>query len=210
MCIMSIAVVSFGAVYKWVDEKGGVHYSDKPTDTHKTEEVNIEPGPSPEEIKKASEKAEELKQRFHKEYDSDQLEAEKRLEEKEEQLAQEKQCLEARMQLAVLQELNLPAYRDEQGEFRAKWKYDTYQGNREYLDDAMRASAIEQAREYVIASCVNPDDAKEQELARSKWIRSERCAKHRVELEALERPGSRAVTQDLEKKRRLVKMYCED
>jgi hypothetical protein len=67
----------------------------------------------------------------------------------------------------VLQELHLPAYRDEQDEFRAKWKYDTYQGKREYLDDGMRASAIE-------------------------------------------RPSAKAVTQDLEKKRRLVKMYCED
>jgi len=207
---MAIAVVSFGAVYKWVDEKGSVHYSDKPTDTHNSEVVNIEPGPSAEEIKKASEKAEELKQRFHKEYISDQSQNKERLDEKEKQLAQEQQCLEARMQLAILQELHLPAYRDEQGEFHAKWKYDTYQGNREYLDDAMRASAIEQARENVLASCVNPDDAKEQELARMKWIRAERCAKHTVELEALERPGSRAVTQDLEKKRRLVKVYCDD
>ena len=207
---MAISLVSLGAVYKWVDEKGRVHYSDKPTDTRKTEEVDIEPGPSPEEIKKASEKAEELKQRSNKEYIADQLEKEKRLAEKEKQLSQEQQCLEARKQLAVLQELHLPTYRDDQGNLRAKWKYDTYQGKREYLDDGMRASVIEQAREKVITNCENPDDAKEQELARINWIRSERCAKHRVELEALERPSAKAVTQDLEKKRRLVKMYCED
>jgi len=140
----------------------------------------------------------------------DQLEKEKRLEVKEKRLAQEQQCLEARKQLAVLQELHLLAYRDEQGEFRAKWKYDTYQGKREYLDDGMRASTIEQAREKIIANCKNPDDTKEQELARINWVRSEHCAKHRVELEALERPSAKAVTQDLEKKRRLVKMYCED
>lgn len=90
-----------------------------------------------------------------------------------------------------------------------KWKYDTYHGKREYLDDAMRTSAIGQAHEKVVANCKYPDDTKEQELARSQWIRSKHCAKHRVELEALERPGARAVTQDLEKKRRLVKMYCD-
>jgi hypothetical protein len=207
---MAIAPISLGAVYKWVDEKGRVHYSDKPTDTRKAEEVDIEPGPSPEETRKAREKAEELKQRSHKEYIADQSEKKKRLAEKENRLVQKQQCLEARKQLVVLQELHLPAYRDEQGELRAKWKYDTYQGKREYLDDGMRASAIERAREKVIANCENPDDTKEQEIARMNWIRSEHCAKHRVELEALERPSAKAVTQDLEKKRRLVKMYCED
>jgi hypothetical protein len=88
----------------------------------------------------------------------------------ENRLAQEQYCLEARQQLAILQEMQLPAYRDEHGKFHAKWKYDTYQGKREYLDDAMRASAIEQAREKVAAYCKHPDDAKEQELARKQWI----------------------------------------
>ena len=209
ICVMAIAVISLGAIYKWVDEEGRVHYSDKPTDTHKSKEVDIEPAPSPEKIEKAREQAEKLKQRAHEKTVADQLGKEKRLEEKEKRLAQEQQCLEARKQLAVLQELHLPAYRDEQGEFHAKWKYDTYQGNREYLDDGMRASAIEQAREKVIANCKNLDDTKEQELARIIWIRSEHCAKHRVELEALERPSAKTVTQDLEKKRQLVKMYCD-
>ena len=204
ICIMAIAGISLGAIYRWVDEEGRVHYSDKPTDKHKTKEVDVEPGPSPEEIDMARERAEKLKQRSLEEPAKESVDQS----ENENRLAQEQYCLEARQQLAVLQEMHLPVYRDGQGKFRAKWKYDTYQGKREYLDDAMRASAIEQVREKVAANCKHPDDAKKQELARKQWIKSEYCAKHRVELEALEQPSAHTVRQDLEKKRRLVKKYC--
>ena len=204
ICIMAIAGISLGAIYRWVDEEGRVHYSDKPTDKHKTKEVDVEPGPSPEEIDKARERAEKLKQRSLEEPAKESVDQS----ENENRLAQEQYCLEARQQLAVLQEMHLPVYSDGQGKFRAKWKYDTYQGKREYLDDAMRASAIEQVREKVAANCKHPDDAKKQELARKQWIKSEHCAKHRVELEALEQPSAHTVRQDLEKKRRLVKKYC--
>jgi hypothetical protein len=204
ICIMAIAGISLGAIYKWVDDEGRVHYSDKPTDKHKTKEIDVEPAPSPEEMDKARKRAEKLKQRSIEEPAKETVDQS----ENENRLAQEQYCLEARQQLAILQEMHLPAYRDEQRKFRAKWKYDTYQGKREYLDDAMRDSAIEQAREKVAANCKHPDDAKEQELARKRWIRSEYCAKHRAELEALEQPSAHAVRQDLEKKRRLVKMYC--
>lgn len=150
-----------------------------------------------------------MKQRSHEESISRQIKEEKQLAEKEQRIAQEQRCLEARKQLAVLQELHLPVYRDEKGQFRAKWQYDTYQGKREYLNVAMRASATESARENVVAICEHPYDAKEQEIARKQWIRSEYCAKYKAELEALEKPSTHAVQQDLEEKRRIVKMYCE-
>ncbi len=207
---IAIAVISLGAVYKWIDEEGHVHYSDRPTEIYKLKEVDIVPGPSAEEIQKAREEAEALKQRSHEGSISDQIEKEQQLAEKEKQLSQEQYCLEARKQLAVLQELHLTVYRDEKGQFRAKWQYDTYQGKREYLNDAMRTSATEKAREKVVANCEHPDDAKEQEIARKQWIRSEYCAKHKAELEALEQPRSHAATQDIEKKRRLVQIYCDD
>ena len=55
ICIMSIAGISLGAMYKWVDEEGRVHYSDQPTDDYKTKEVDIEPGPTQEDVKEAQE-----------------------------------------------------------------------------------------------------------------------------------------------------------
>jgi hypothetical protein len=209
ICAMAIAEISLGAVYKWTDEEGHVHYSDKPTEIYKTKKVDIEPGPSPEEIKRAREDAEALKQRSHEESSVDQLGKENRLAEREKQLAQEQLCLEARKQLAILQELQLPVYRDEKGQFRAKWQYDTYQGKREYLSDTMRTSETERVRENVVANCKHPDDAKEQEIARNQWIRSQYCAKYKAELETLEKPSARAAQQDLERNRRLVEINCK-
>jgi hypothetical protein len=187
ICIMGIAGISLGAIYKWVDDEGRVHYSDKPTDKHKTEEVDVEPGPSQEEADTTRERAEKLKQRSFEEP----VKKVVAQSENENRLVQEQYCLESRQQLAVLQEMHLPVYRDEQGKFRAQWQYDTYRGKREYLDDTLRASTIKQAREKVAAHCKHPDDAKEQELAREQWLRSEYCATHRVELEALEQPSAR-------------------
>ena len=153
-------------IYKWVDEEGRVQYADKPTDKHKTHEVEIESGPSPDQIDKAREKAEELKRRSRDVYIADKLEKQERLAEKERQLVQERHCSEARKQLAILQELHLPVYLDVKGQFRAKWEYDTYQGERKYLNDAERASATQQARKNVVANCKHPDDENEQGIAR--------------------------------------------
>jgi len=215
LVILSIllGMTAFADIYRWVDKDGRVHYSDKPAQDVESQHIEIEPTPNPkkpqidtlqrptlEEAVKESDRSKEAQRAKSSAEQS----------EKANRLAQEQRCIEARKQQTVLQELHLPAYRDEQGKFRAKWKYDTYQGKREYLDDAMRATAIEQAREEVAANCEHPDDAKAQELARMQWISSEHCAKHSVELEALEQPSARAVRQDLEEKRRLVKMYCEE
>ena len=60
---MAITGISLGAMYKWVDEEGRVHYSDQPTDDYKTKEVDIDPGPSKEEVEEAQEIAERQQQR---------------------------------------------------------------------------------------------------------------------------------------------------
>jgi hypothetical protein len=73
----------------------------------------------------------------------------------------------------------------------------------------MHASATDQAREKVGVNCKHPDGAEAQEIAGKQWVRSEYCAKHKAELEALGRPGTKTVWHDLEKTRRIVKMYCE-
>jgi hypothetical protein len=62
--VLAIAVMSLGAVYKWVDEEGRVHFSDQPTDRHKTKEVDIEPSLSPEQVEEARGIAEKSQQRW--------------------------------------------------------------------------------------------------------------------------------------------------
>lgn len=61
--VLVFSVISLGAAYKWVDEEGRIHYSDQPADGYKTKEVDIESGPSKEEVEEAREIAERQQQR---------------------------------------------------------------------------------------------------------------------------------------------------
>jgi hypothetical protein len=58
---LAIAFITLGATYKWVDKDGRVHYSDQPPDDYKTNEVDIEPGPSQEDV----EEAQEIVEKWH-------------------------------------------------------------------------------------------------------------------------------------------------
>lgn len=52
-------------VYKWVDEQGKVQYSSQPprTGAVKAERVPVAPPPSPEDVRRAEEQTEQIKQR---------------------------------------------------------------------------------------------------------------------------------------------------
>ena len=44
--LLMLSAVSSAQVYRWVDEKGQVHFSDKPTDRQQAEKVDIHTTPS--------------------------------------------------------------------------------------------------------------------------------------------------------------------
>ena len=54
-----------GAVYKSVDEKGAIKYSDKPPPGQKSQAVSVTPSPSPEEVKKAQDNFQFLMNGLH-------------------------------------------------------------------------------------------------------------------------------------------------
>lgn len=56
--VLVITVITLGATYKWVDDEGRVHYSDQPTESYKTKEVDVEPAPSQEDVDEAQKIAE--------------------------------------------------------------------------------------------------------------------------------------------------------
>lgn len=62
LCSLAFVVAAFGAVYKWVDEKGRVHYTDSPPEESKKQEVEIERGPTAEEAEKAQQRLERIQQ----------------------------------------------------------------------------------------------------------------------------------------------------
>jgi hypothetical protein len=197
-----------------LDKDGKVYYGDRPPQSVESERMQVDPTDVPErpdegdlQRRRLLEQAEKAAQRR---IEARRARTASKQAERQRRLAKEQQCLQARKQLALLQALHLPAYRDEEGKFRAKWKYDTYQGEHEYLDDATRVSVIECARQEVAMKCQRPDDVDAQNLARRQWIRSERCAAARAELELLERPRARTPRQTLEEKRQRAEMYCKE
>ncbi len=197
-------------VYKWVDEEGIVHYSDNPPQDAESERMQLPSTPGPkgdpsEILRRRLEQAEKAKERRSEE----RLAASAAKEGKRAaRVARDQRCLETRMQLAVLQEQR-PVYRDEQGQFRLQWVRDPYSGEREYINDAMRASEVARAHQEIATSCQHPDDTEEQDLARAMWIRSEYCAAARVELEQLEQRGATVRRDQLEQKRQMVNSLCE-
>ena len=56
-----IVMISFGAAYKWVDEKGRVHYTDTAPEKQIKQEIEIKPGPTPEEVERAQQKLKKIR-----------------------------------------------------------------------------------------------------------------------------------------------------
>ncbi len=60
--LTSIFVIASGVeaeIYKWVDKEGNTYFSDESSEQYKSEELQIEPGPSEEEVFKAQQRAEQ-------------------------------------------------------------------------------------------------------------------------------------------------------
>ena len=207
----SLPITASANAYKWVDEDGRVHYSDSQPQDIECEKIEIE-----QKHNANCADAAERKRRL----DEAEKQADLRIEERQKRLAAEqasrearldkqRQCFDARKQLVVLQ-TQMPVYRDTDGQIRAAWKYDTYQGEREYFDAAARAAEVANTKKLIETICQRPDDATARANARKQWIRSERCAAARSELEAVQRPQAKSSDQAIEDRRREVDKYCKE
>ena len=208
-----LIINAFADIYKWVDKNGVVHYSDQPSQDVKSERMQTKPAAAPAQSNEGElqqrHKFEQTKEELERRIEARRARAASEQAKREERLAQAQRCFEEKKQLSILQ-MQRPVYRDETGKFRFKWLHDTYQGEREYIDDATRASEIERARQKIVTLCEHPDDSEEQCRARIKVIKSEYCVVGRIELEALEKPDARASRQALEEKRQEVDNYCKE
>jgi hypothetical protein len=162
-----ILMCSFGLaesqVYKWVDEDGNVHYSDKPPVNQQSTEVEIQqPAPAPEipEPDEAGETGDTKmsaeawleQQRAEREADRQQKKSQKWITEAD----TSQQCSNARRMLDRL-EIQCPAFYDDRGILRVECPYQpriAYEGERRYIEDADRAASISHYRE-VLKNCDN-------------------------------------------------------
>lgn len=155
-----LALLSAGAIYKWVDEQGRVHYSDRPPAGQRAEVVEVAPAPPAEQQQAAAARLEELsaesaaisqrveQERLHR------REATERA--TREEGSRHEACVEALEQRAVL-DLARPVYK------RQRVSAGVYE--RVYLADAERG--VEKARldELIEANCSDEAEARKAQRA---------------------------------------------
>ena len=139
-----LACACLAQVYRWVDDQGTVHYSDTPPPGDTPDKVDLPQGPSKAERRKAQQDLESYLTRRQRKTAArhEATERERQEDEQQRQAADERQqqCINAQQQLYVLQ-LQLPVYREKED------------GEREYADDALRASERALAEKTVLEYC---------------------------------------------------------
>ena len=142
-----------GAVYKWVDKEGKVHYSDKPPPGQETQVVTVAPGPTAEQQMEAERRLQALKESAQAaaaaaagEAARTQQQSAERSQMVEASLAVQV-CADARVQRMTL-DLQMPIYRRGRG------------GEREHLADADRPAEKKRMDEMIAEFCVDDPAAR--------------------------------------------------
>lgn len=201
-------------VYRWTDADGQLQYGDVPPPGVKAERVGrpVDPGLSPEAAQERLNQIRlddagrdaEREARARARAKSDAAAAAARAE-------RARRCQAAWDALAAL-ESQRPVYRDEEGGLRLKrgqgWP-DTYSGERQYLDDATRASETARYRAEAQQNCEPDADAQAAlQSADEGRRRQERCDAAQADLAALRRPEAHAAQRDLERQVERVEEEC--
>lgn len=138
LLLLSAVTPVAAGVYKWHDENGQVHYSERPPMAGEAKRMTLEPAPPPDPL--ATERAERI-----------QLDNELWREEKarrEEEQAKAKQDEELRKRNCAAARGNLSVYQTSGRVFHLN-----EQGERQYVEDRDRAAAQQRARERVDKWC---------------------------------------------------------
>jgi len=140
-CLIAPAAIGAG-IYKWVDERGVTHYSESPPEGRASSTVKPPPAPAGGAVGAPTPKTWQEKEQEFQRRRAERGEAEKKREtqEAEDRIARDYRCRIAKNRLQVLQ-TQRPVYR-----LNGK-------GEREYYDDATRASEIGRVKSEIDATC---------------------------------------------------------
>jgi hypothetical protein len=136
--ICALPLDALAEVYKWTDDQGQVHYTQSPPAGGGTADV-IKPPPKVD-TEGALKKLEDQKKQAETQRESQLKAAEEKKKTEQAAAGREKQCEEARSRLAGL--TNAPRI----------YKFDP-QGNRQWMDDAERQSAIAETQKNITEFC---------------------------------------------------------
>jgi hypothetical protein len=191
-------------VYRWVDEQGNVHFSDRKPVGYESQQVQVHaPAPAAEPDEGELRRLELVRQ------------AEERFREtvklapplEDAPFDRAGACRDARRNYGALQEV-MPVYRAEDGNLRPQWQGDYYQGERQYVADEDREALQGQVWLDVLAHCDQPEDLDAMRRAYDDWIAAEHCEIARQRLSQAERPQNRTPLDELQRLRQAYRASC--
>lgn len=153
--IVSIALFTSAQVYKWIDEKGNIHFGDRPPEEQQeVEEIALPEGPSEQEVIEAEERLDRsLRERQSRDAIERKESIQKKTEAANERLKEEKRfrtCVEAFQQLRALKIKARVFKLDE------SWK-------RTYLENEDRPQEIERLYVLVQSNCKTDPESQEKQ-----------------------------------------------
>ena len=128
-------------IYKWVDDNGVTHYSDRMGGAKNAQEIDVRIAPPPEDSETAAERAERFKQlnEAHREKKAEQRELAK--ERQAERSKKQQACNDAKKRLAKYQN------------HTRIYKVNPETGQKEYFTDDQYKSALNKAKSDVAKNC---------------------------------------------------------
>jgi hypothetical protein len=170
-----VLLLTAGAIYKWTDKEGKVHYSDTPPAGEQSQVVPVQPGPTPSQQEQARQRAQAIAESVRRGAEA-RMEAAARRPPRELPAADPAQavraCANARVQRETL-DLQMPVYRR------------SGPGDFQYLADADRPAEKARLDEDIRTWC--SDDPTQAAAARQRYLelslgRRPRCIELRDEL----------------------------
>jgi len=153
LCLLSFTLAG-AEIYKWVDENGVIHYTDKPPRDQQSTDVDVQSEYRNGERKQGESVYQDVieQQRARRELRAKQheQEASERKAEQQKEATSEANCARAIHYLNTLKR-QCPVFYDGAGIMRAQCPgyYYAYEGDRTYIEDNERAQLIEHFRKIV-------------------------------------------------------------
>ena len=202
--LVLIAAFTLAQVFKWVDEKGNVHFGDKPPEKAGVEELVLPEGPSQEEIEAAEEALRErLESRESRDKSQADVERERWSEDYAEGLRTEERfqrCVEARYQVIVLER------RGRAFKLGPDW-------TRHYLENADRPAEIARLENLVDDYCDTDDRSvkkQNERLLELKDALSIRCIAARERLQKSRDPQAGIDARQVREAQEYIELKCPD
>ena len=192
-------------IYKWIDEKGRVHYGD----TKPENQTPVEIVPSDVILAPEAPDEGELRRRALLEPQKPAAPNSSSDTKSSSPMQDKPQCFTARTKLGILEE-EMAIYLTEAGDLRPKWNNDYYQGERRYLADAERLDERKRVMNDLRTYCADPEDTTAQQAAYEEWVASEWCAVHRIALDRAKDPQTRTSDNHVESLARKVAEACAE